>query len=160
MHFYKLIGFNSDEYGYFLSRDARTNVAVAKSFTYSMLIKFLYQLWLPQTVVMSPELITSILDEYKVANNPKTTTYISYLNHIQSDVLFICQAFSMAETYSNHGNQVFMYQFKYRISSSPYDQVYGVAVHTDDLPHVFGEALSNKVRLFRTDLNNKFPKID
>jgi len=138
-------GFNSDEYGYFLSRDPRTNVNVARAFTYDMLNKFLYQLWLPQTVPVSPKLITEILNEYQVVNDTKTPTYISYLNHIQSDVLFICQSFSMAETYTKNGHEVFMYKFKYRISSSPYDEVYGVAVHTDDLPHVFGEALSNKV---------------
>ncbi len=110
-----------------------------------MLNTFLYQLWLPQTVPVSPKLISEILNEYQVVNDTKTPTYISYLNHIQSDVLFICQSFSMAETYTKNGHEVFMYKFKYRISSSPYDEVYGVAVHTDDLPHVFGEALSNKV---------------
>jgi len=105
----------------------------------------LSQLWLPPTVPVSPKLITEILNEYKVINNTQTPTYITYLNHIQSDVLLVCQSFSLAEVYTKNDNEVFMYKFKYRISSSPYDEVYGVAVHTDDLPHVFGEAMSNKV---------------
>ena len=51
----------------------------------------------------------------------------------------------MAEAYARSGSQVYMYKYQYLISSSPYDRIYGLAVHTSELPIVFAEALSNKV---------------
>lgn len=139
-----ITGFNSDEYGFFLA--SQMPLSIAKSLTYAQLKQYLGYLWLPERP--SADLITTILDEYLVSNSSVANggTFIDYLIQIQSDQAFVCQSLAMADAYAGSGSRVYMYKYQYLISSTPYDRVYGLAVHTADLPVVFGEAMSNKVR--------------
>ena len=136
-----ITGFNSDEYGFFLA--AQMPLSQAKSLSYAQLKQYLNFLWLPERP--TDVLINNILNEYQVSNSSVKETFVDYLIQIQSDQGFVCQSLAMAEAYARSGSQVYMYKYQYLISSSPYDRIYGLAVHTSELPIVFAEALSNKV---------------
>ena len=88
-------------------------------------------------------IIDSILNRY-ITTNQTQNTYYSILDRIGSDYTLICQSYEMAEIYTRQKQNVYMYEYAYRIPTTIYPSAIGV-VHADELPTLFGEALSNKV---------------
>ena len=66
---------------------------------------------------------------------------------MQSDQMFSCPAFSIADAYSKAGNKAYVYEDDFIANSSTL-KGYGGVVHGEELYQVFGEALSNKVMYF------------
>ena len=63
------------------------------------------------------------------------------LTRLLSDHLIVCPEFGLAVDYSNQGNDVFMYEFKYKHRSSYSSTISpdaGVAVHGEEVKFVFG----------------------
>ena len=56
---------------------------------------------------------------------------------------FICPVIDLATVFSNSGQNVYLYSYEHRISTSPFADVYGVS-HSTELPVVFGDPLSKK----------------
>ena len=51
----------------------------------------------------------------------------------------------MAEIYSNFSNRAYVYEYKYRTPASLIDEVYGTAVHAEELAMTFGIPLNDQV---------------
>lgn len=139
-----ITGFESDEFGFFL-KDFFTEEE-AKNMDKQLFIYLLSILRLPYQP--APSLVDDIITAYFNTNrtnlNLTSSEYLSSIIKIQSDVLFNCQSLQLAEFYTNRGNKAYVYEHDYRLASSIINQIYGVT-HTEDIPFVFAEALSNKV---------------
>jgi carboxylesterase type B len=95
-------------------------------------------------LLSSQETINSILTRY-ITTNQTQSTYYPTLDRIGSDAVFICPTFAMGEMYTGQKNRVYVYEYGYRIPTTIYPASIGV-VHADDLPTLFAEQLSNKVK--------------
>jgi carboxylesterase type B len=84
-------------------------------------------------------------DFMNLNKNSSAINYFKYLNRIQSDYVFICQSFNMAQLYRSVGLDAYMYEFGYRISSTFFPESLATAVHVDQIPLIFGEPLAIKV---------------
>ena len=96
--------------------------------------------------VTSENLTKSIIDKYLPTNQTSIKTYYSYLDRIGTDYVFACPSFQMSEIYSKLKNDVYFYEFDYRISTTIYPEIIGT-VHGDELEIVFDEDSANKVNL-------------
>ncbi len=97
----------------------------------------------PQKI--TEEVINEIIQQY-IKTNPKTSVeLVNLLVQILTDRFFVCQSSQLATIYSEANFDVYMYEYKYRISSSYFPEEYGYAAHGDELATIFGEPLSNKV---------------
>jgi len=94
--------------------------------------------------LVNQTIINSIYSRY-ITTNQTQSTYYPFLDRIGSDFGLICQSFEMAEFYSRLKLNVYMYEYAFRIPTTIYPETMGV-VHTDELPTVFAEQLSNKVK--------------
>lgn len=72
-----------------------------------------------------------------------TESFFKILIKIFGDFMFYCPTFEMAEAYSKSGLEAYVYLYDHHISSSIYPEFLG-SVHTDELPMLFAETLSNK----------------
>ena len=83
-------------------------------------------------------------------NNKNTTSidFSVYLNRIESDYIFICQSFNLAEMYFDQNEDVYVYEYGYKIASSSFPETIASAIHVDELPIVFGEPMAIKVNFF------------
>ena len=95
---------------------------------------------------------TSLIREYFTSNdltnlnsNISVIDFATYLNRIESDYIFICQSFNMAELFFSEKQNVYVYKYEYRISSSSFPESLASAIHVDELPIIFGEPLAIKV---------------
>lgn len=144
-----ITGFNSDEFGYFLPSyfplDTTPN-------TLEFFDTAIFILALSYDKIADFSLIQSVKETYFGTGNLTTldqssVDYFTILIQIQSDVLFVCPAIDIAELYSKNGLKAFAYEYKFRNPSSPFPIELGQALHTEEIPMVFGEPLSNKVKL-------------
>ena len=140
-----LNGFNSDEWGFFIT-DYLEKIQL---FDYNQLqnaINYVLHYYPIYPQQISDITIDSIIKQYLVPNlNQTSINYIRYLIQIVSDKFFVCPTFQIAEIYAKSGLDAYVYEYKFRISSSTYPTSFGAAMHNDELPMVFGEPLSNKV---------------
>ena len=135
-----ITGYTSDEFGYFLSSlFSVENLNSLDAATF----KTVLSIFIKSRSVYEKLNVDDIFNKY--IQNQTTIINPQYLIDITSDLVFVGQSFQMAELYSKRGKNAYVYEYKYRIATSPFDPIFGVAVHTEELPIVFAEPLSNKV---------------
>ena len=154
-----LTGFNSDEFvlfftnaGFgFLGNDPSNWNENAKKVCFNEFnstIQSLYAGELTKDKIYYDKLIKQYFSKEDYVNlnkNSSAINYFKYLNRIQSDYVFICQSFNMAQLYRSVGLDAYMYEFGYRISSTFFPESLATAVHVDQIPLIFGEPLAIKV---------------
>ena len=144
-----ITGYNSDEMGYFISETIPPNLfkIMDGNFFIQGLTGFLNSRYPYNKLNVDSILLEYFGTSQILTLNQSTINYPKTLLNILADLVFVGQSFKMAEIISRSGNNAYTYEYKYRIDTSPYDPIYGMAVHTEDIPIVFAEPLSNKVRL-------------
>ena len=148
-----ITGFNSGEFGLSvpgieianLGPDPskwEENAKAINSTVFADIIENLFHYYPRYPLLKNETFVTQLLNEYSISLE-KPNSYIEVLIKIFSDFLFICPSFEMAEVYTKLGQEAFVYYYEHIISSSIYPKIFG-AVHTDELPMMFAEILSNK----------------
>jgi carboxylesterase type B len=149
-----ITGFDKNEMGYFLVKFGflGSNFSQWNDSTQTMTYERVNEItntilhYYPSyPLLTSQETINSILARY-ITTTQIQSTYYPAVDRIGSDIIFICPTFAMGEMYSGQKNKVYMYEYGYRIPTTIYPASIGV-VHGDELPTLFAEALSNKVKI-------------
>ncbi len=102
---------------------------------------------LPESVTNEQKnsVISAYFDGKTMANLTLTSReYLDSIIQIISDMVFVCPTFELVEIYTNVSNKAYLYEHTSKISTSKIGQLFGVS-HQDEIPFVFGEAISNKV---------------
>ena len=145
-----ITGHNSDEFGYFLARFFPLDKTPNSLALFNKIIELLQ---LPYNKKADLQLIQDIKEKYFGTNDLESLgqnsfDYFKKIIRIQSDVMFACPSFDLAEVFTKNGMKAYAYEYEYRIPSSIYPvHLNWSAVHTEDLYMVFGEPLSNKVTI-------------
>jgi len=149
-----ITGFNKNEMGSFiigyglLGSDSQKWEYMAQTMNYSTFfqnVNNFFHFYPTYPNVSSQNVTKAIVDAYLPTNQTSITTYYPYLDRIGTDFVFACQSFQLSEIYSKLKNDVYFYEFDYRISSTIYPEIVGT-VHTDELTIVFDELSANKVK--------------
>ena len=139
-----IAGFEEAEFGYFVSQVYKMTVEQAKNLDKNTFF-FLLRLSDNATLEQKNNAITTYFNGTSIANLNKTSLeYLDALIQIESDLIFVCPTFELAEIYTNVERKAYVYEHNYRISTSNINPIFGV-VHVDEIPFIFGEAISNKV---------------
>jgi carboxylesterase type B len=146
-----ITGYNSDEFGYFLPYYFPLDKTPNNLNTFNAMIQLLQLSYNKQA---NPLLIENIKEKYFGTGNlesldQNSIDYFRKFIQLQGDVLFVCPALDLAEVFSKSGVKAYAYEYKYRIPSSPFPIQLGNAVHTEEIYMVFGEPLSNKVKILK-----------
>lgn len=143
-----ITGYEADEFGFFIPgilSSLNLTEQYAKNMNKELFLKLIINL---ANYEVTPSVIDNLLLAYLDTDQKKlnltSEEYLYYFIQIQSDLIFNCQSFQLAEIYTNRGHQAYVYKHDYRLTTSPISAIYGVT-HTENIPFVFAEALSNKV---------------
>ncbi len=141
-----ITGFEEAEFGYFIT--LALTVDQAKNIDKTTFYSLLDNLRLPDNTIVDKNNVISAYFNGASFNNVNQTSleYLDALIQIVSDLVFVCPNFELAEIYTSVERKAYVYDHGYRISTSNIDPIFGV-VHTDEVPFIFGEALSNKVTI-------------
>jgi len=141
-----ITGFEEAEFGYFIT--LALTVDQAKNIDKTTFYSLLDNLRLPDNTIVDKNNVISAYFNGTSFNNLNQTSleYLDALIEIESDLIFVCPNFELAEIYTSVERKAYVYDHGYRISTSNIDPIFGV-VHTDEIPFIFGEALSNKVTI-------------
>jgi carboxylesterase type B len=140
-----IAGFEEAEFGYFIT--LALTVDQARNIDKTTFYSLLDNLRLPDnTKVEKNNVISAYFNGTSIDNlNQTSLEYLDALIQIVSDLIFVCPNFELAEIYTSVERKAYVYEHDYRISTSKIHPIFGV-VHTDEIPFIFGEAISNKVR--------------
>ena len=149
-----ITGFNSGEFGAtiaglnisYLGSDPSKWEERAKamnSSTFFGLINNLFHYYPKYPLQKNDRFVSELMNEY-MPMEQNSISYFDFVMKIFNDFLFVCQSFEMAQAFAELNIQAYVYSYEHIISSTIYPQMFG-AVHTDDLPMLFAETLSNKM---------------
>jgi hypothetical protein len=147
-----ITGFDKNEMGFFLEYfeflgNSSQWTEKTQTMTYerfSEIANTLLHYYPVYPLLSSQETINSILTRY-ITTTQIQSTYYPAIDRIGSDAVFICPTFAMGEMYSGQKNRFYVFEYGYRIPTTRYPASMGV-VHSAELPTLFAEALSNKVK--------------
>jgi acetylcholinesterase len=78
--------------------------------------------------------------------------YFNILGRILGEQAYVCPAYRLADYYAKYNNNVYMYLYAHRISSTPWPSWYG-ALHGDDLAMIFALPLLMNRQYAFTSIN-------
>jgi carboxylesterase type B len=148
-------GFNSGEFGATIASNSLTdlgpdpskweqNAKLMNSTTFLKVLDEFFYYHPKHPLIKSKDLVNNIIKEYLPNGDLQSSVgYFKYLQNIIEDFLFICPSYEISEAFSKSGLEAYVYLYDHWISSSIYPKFLG-AVHTDELPMLFAETLSNK----------------
>ena len=150
-----ITGFNSGEFGATLAglkistlgsdpSKWEESAKAMNSSTFFGLINSLFYYYPKYPMQKNDRFVSELMNEYVPMGQNAIISYFDSVMKIFNDFLFICQSFEMAQAFSELNLQAYVYSYEHIISSTIYPKMFG-AVHTDDLPMLFAETLSNKV---------------
>lgn len=154
-----LTGFNSDEYGLYLTSNIYKILGEnpstwnddARNVTNEIFSSFMNTNH-PKEIKSDSRFYEKLVEEYftsrdfkNLKSNPLSIDFYKYLSRIETDYLFTCAALKVAEIYFQSNQTTFFYKYGYRIPTSAFRESLASAVHGDDLPIIFAEPLANKV---------------
>ena len=151
-----ITGFNKNEMGLFsisyglLGRNPAGWQYAAQTMNFSLFsqdVAMFFNYYPAYPNVSNQNITNAIINAYLPKNLTDIATYYPYLDRIATDFVFSCQSFELSEIYSKQMNDVYFYEYDYKISSTIYPDAVGI-IHADELPIVFDEELSNKVKFY------------
>lgn len=147
-------GFNSDEQGFFVP--FTIGQAAAKNMNYGTFENLIKALPIGNTDLN--QIYTKYIPSGSLNNiqNLNSSLYLQTYFEIANDATWKCSAFDVAELYASASLGVYMYEYAYGIESSRSDAAFGIAVHADEVPIVFGEPLSNKPPSFQNQFSYNY----
>ncbi len=153
-----ITGYNSDESAVFLvdtyevlGDDPKKYSNKAKNFDYQAFVKGMRKLfvyWPVFPYYASEHLLSRIIDRYylPIAPGQKSINFLGLLSKLFSDYQYVCQAYQIADAYAQKQNQVYVYEFRYKLRNSgiPDDlkKYFGVTTHSDELSITFGNIVT------------------
>lgn len=150
-----ITGFTTDEGSFFTGLSGLIkNILNDQSISHSQLISYLDKNFPFYSEKNIKELaLNAIIHEYTkiddeinddgILNLLAKPSYFSSLNKIIGDFIFKCPTYKFIDLIAKKNDQVFLYLFAHRISSTPWPSWYG-ATHGDDLPFLFSFPLASK----------------
>ena len=137
---YSVLGKNEEDY---LNSAKKFN-----SESFHIELKKIFKYFPVYPYLSTDELISQIIQEYLPNDDAPQINFVKLLSQITSDLQYVCQAFQLAEYYSRQGNDVFVYEFDYKVhdSSIPPDlkDYFGLTTHGDEGDITFGYIFSKE----------------